>query len=238
MRPLDALNAIDAILKSQGGPYIGPKGGKWADPMHKVHWTPPKPGGANSDQEAQADVGYNLANPYYTAGNAAVAALPEDQKEAIGTYMSYGFLFANEGLRNGSELDVDSAAMVVKVDAALASAGARLKQSVNLYRGMGNDSPAYKLAAAGKLGAGSIMSDDSYLSTTTLKSVAEGFVRTSKGGAVIKIHAKKGAAALSVTSLAAHHGERETLIPRGAKLRVRSVTPIDGGRFQIDVDLL
>ena len=30
----------------KGGPFIGPKGGKWADPQHKVHWQEPATAGA------------------------------------------------------------------------------------------------------------------------------------------------------------------------------------------------
>jgi superfamily II DNA or RNA helicase len=30
-------------LKKAGGPYIGPKGGKWADPQHTISWEPEKP---------------------------------------------------------------------------------------------------------------------------------------------------------------------------------------------------
>ncbi|MFA4944465.1 MAG: DUF5661 family protein [Lentisphaeria bacterium] len=32
-----ALGALDALVKG-GGPYIGPKGGKWADPQHTISW--------------------------------------------------------------------------------------------------------------------------------------------------------------------------------------------------------
>ncbi len=32
-----ALGALDALVKG-GGPYIGPKGGKWADPEHTISW--------------------------------------------------------------------------------------------------------------------------------------------------------------------------------------------------------
>lgn len=34
--------AAEALEKA-GGPYIGPKGGKWADPQHTQHWEPEKP---------------------------------------------------------------------------------------------------------------------------------------------------------------------------------------------------
>lgn len=33
------MNGIDALNDfAKGGPYIGPKGGKWADPQHKIPW--------------------------------------------------------------------------------------------------------------------------------------------------------------------------------------------------------
>jgi hypothetical protein len=35
----DQIEFADApIEKSQGGPFIGPRGGKWADPDHTIHW--------------------------------------------------------------------------------------------------------------------------------------------------------------------------------------------------------
>lgn len=51
-KSFDALNALDARargprltvpageLQKAGGPYIGPKGGKWEDPKHTRHWDP------------------------------------------------------------------------------------------------------------------------------------------------------------------------------------------------------
>jgi hypothetical protein len=29
----------EVLSKAKGGPYIGPKGGKWADPEHKIPWS-------------------------------------------------------------------------------------------------------------------------------------------------------------------------------------------------------
>lgn len=34
-----ALDALDAVL-CKGGPFIGPRGGKWSDPQHTVPWKP------------------------------------------------------------------------------------------------------------------------------------------------------------------------------------------------------
>jgi hypothetical protein len=33
------MGPFQKALQKAGGPYIGPKGGKWADPEHKVPWT-------------------------------------------------------------------------------------------------------------------------------------------------------------------------------------------------------
>lgn len=39
-----AREDIDALKKS-GGPYVGPRGGKWADPQHTIPWNPGERGG-------------------------------------------------------------------------------------------------------------------------------------------------------------------------------------------------
>ena len=39
MRFLFVPGATSEVLeKAQGGPYIGPRGGRWADPQHKIPW--------------------------------------------------------------------------------------------------------------------------------------------------------------------------------------------------------
>ncbi len=40
--PPDRGVPVDQLLKSEGGPYIGPRGGKWADPQHTVPWKDPR----------------------------------------------------------------------------------------------------------------------------------------------------------------------------------------------------
>jgi GGDEF domain-containing protein/GNAT superfamily N-acetyltransferase len=47
------------LTKAQGGPYVGPRGGKWADPEHTIHWE--EGGGGNS--EAIADDLHENAHP-------------------------------------------------------------------------------------------------------------------------------------------------------------------------------
>lgn len=50
-KALEALDARDVflVLEKAGGPYVGPKGGLWADPKHTIHWDP-KVHGAGAGQ--------------------------------------------------------------------------------------------------------------------------------------------------------------------------------------------
>ncbi len=45
---VDIQKSMEADFLEKGGPYIGPKGGKWADPQHTIHWT-----GDESEQSRQ-----------------------------------------------------------------------------------------------------------------------------------------------------------------------------------------
>lgn len=40
---------------SKGGPYVGPRGGLWADPKHTIHWSPAKQQGKISPEFVAAD---------------------------------------------------------------------------------------------------------------------------------------------------------------------------------------
>jgi hypothetical protein len=51
----DAKKSMEPVLMVKGGPYIGPKGGKWADPKHTIAW---KEGGEKprSKEAISADI--------------------------------------------------------------------------------------------------------------------------------------------------------------------------------------
>ena len=53
MRKIEAALAVwRDVAKSQGGPFIGPRGGKYADAQHKVAWTEPTAGAAKPTPNA------------------------------------------------------------------------------------------------------------------------------------------------------------------------------------------
>jgi hypothetical protein len=45
-RSLDAIDALALVKLVKAGPYIGPRGGKWADPKHTIPWKEERRGGA------------------------------------------------------------------------------------------------------------------------------------------------------------------------------------------------
>ena len=44
---------IEQTRKGGGGPFIGPRGGKWADPQHTIPWVEPAAGGGHGHEEKQ-----------------------------------------------------------------------------------------------------------------------------------------------------------------------------------------
>lgn len=58
------------LISKGGGPYIGPKGGKWADPKHTVHYEEPKAKVATVPGEWEAD-------PSKTSGDAKAGDIVE-----------------------------------------------------------------------------------------------------------------------------------------------------------------
>lgn len=76
---------LRAIAKASGGPYIGPKGGKWADPQHTIPWHQPAPGAGHSPRSPEKRA---TTKPKLTA--AAVSALKYLSKYGMITASSYG----------------------------------------------------------------------------------------------------------------------------------------------------
>lgn len=65
-----------ALLKA--GPYIGPKGGKWADPDHTIAWKEPGTGTGGGGSQSEGSTGAHAAKPDGKAAWAAVAAAKGD----------------------------------------------------------------------------------------------------------------------------------------------------------------
>lgn len=73
-----------AMQKEHGGPppYVGPKGGLWADPLHTIHWTAPK-------QAAEAETPFYLRGRHTQVGRQGVeepVELPKVKQAKMNTH--------------------------------------------------------------------------------------------------------------------------------------------------------
>ena len=64
--------SFESMEKAQGGPYIGPRGGKWADPEHTEHWEEgagetkqPEVPKSNTNEKQLIEDDYPLMNPEF-----------------------------------------------------------------------------------------------------------------------------------------------------------------------------
>ena len=83
---LAVLDGIANDLRKGGGPYIGPKGGKWADPMHKIAWNPSKH--TASETQGPHELGHLNAHQAYqnhksSGGKMGVADFHKRHESAV-----------------------------------------------------------------------------------------------------------------------------------------------------------
>lgn len=83
-------------FRKDAGPYIGPNGGKWADPQHTVHWTPTKHGHqgdwvGHEDADTKA-ARQKRAEAAFAAWQKADAALAEDRTDRKAYQAAYNAL--------------------------------------------------------------------------------------------------------------------------------------------------
>jgi len=161
---------------------------------------------------------------HYQLGDDTINS-PPPSEPAVRLYSGSHFFSVNTALRSG-EAPVEEARFVQKgLDAMFKKPGAALQQDARLYRGVGVDDPILTQLRAGTLRAGTVFEDKGFMSTSVSQAAAMRFSHTTDGRDVIlRIRAKKGKRAVHIESVSNHPSERETLLPRGSKIRVKGVS--------------
>lgn len=75
----DILGVLEAGVVQKSGPYIGPKGGLWADPQHTQHWAPEHAGALES---FAAKFGGKVV-PHFTDPGKVVVKLPPQHAKVL-----------------------------------------------------------------------------------------------------------------------------------------------------------
>ncbi len=179
---------------------------------------------------------------------AATMSSPPPSDAAVNSYTGYMYANINGPLRSGEEEDMvpDARSVQRELDALFRKPGARLQSDALLYRGVGSRDPILTQLRAGTLRAGTVFADKGFMSTTVDKERALNFASGGLGDRVVlRVRAKRGKRAVHVEEASQHRIERETLLPRDSKIRVKGIrtgtitTPFrDESVTFIDVDLM
>lgn len=245
--PPRAAGQVAALgLRKAGGPFIGPRGGKWADPQHTIPWHEDDVlhsamlagEGAYRPDIAAIEA---RAKPLEAAGD----RLTDDEIDAARHYTGWGATPINGGLRNG-HLDAEHHAAVASLDSAIAKAP--LPIPVTLYRGVSGRG-AQVLRDAG-LTVGAVIRDKAFVSTSLDAGTPMRFSSMGHGGVILRIAAKPGNLGLYVGNATGAYrprgrtltsqNESEVILPRGTGLRVLGMAEHDVGgekRTVVDVEI-
>ena len=157
---------------------------------------------------------------------------------AVRAYSGTSYAKVNRGLRQGEPPDE----VAQRLDTLFADKNARFQQDSRVYRGIGFNDPIRRALEEGTLRAGATLTDKGFVSTSVNPEVAQ-FFATFVGdrSAILRIRARKGKRGVHIEKFSKHKSERETLLPRGSRFKVRGVTEGKAGAVPalfVDVDLM
>ncbi len=155
------------------------------------------------------------------------ANITAEERQAVADYVGPDYAFINSYSRFPNSGNKQDAAFyegkAKKLDSAIAKTPA-LKGEEIVYRGM---NPPKDLAA--QLVKGAVIEDKGFVSTTIDSNVAKNF-----GSTTMTIRVPKGAHMLKVQDYIAGttaDNERESILPRGTKIKITNVHQTAGGLF-------
>jgi hypothetical protein len=181
-------------------------------------------GGGSGDQGSDDDPGFPAAKPEEPAPQ-GLYSVTTDEAKALASYVGPDYAFINAYSRNpNSGPDKEHyEKMAVKIDS-LITKQPPLKGEEIVYRGM---NPPKDLAK--QLVKGAIIEDKGFMSTTIDQNVAKNF-----GSTTMTIRVPKGAQMVKVQDYikgTTADNERESILPRGTKLKITNVHQTAGGLF-------
>jgi hypothetical protein len=151
-------------------------------------------------------------------------AVTSGEAKALADYVGPEYAFINAYSRNASGPDKEHYEQKAKLIDSLIAKQPPLKGEEIVYRGM---NPPKDLAK--QLVKGAIIEDKGFMSTTVDREIAKNF-----GSTTITIRVPKGARMVKVqdyVSGTTAENERESILPRGTKLKITNVHQTAGGLF-------
>jgi len=158
-----------------------------------------------------------------TVLTALTSKLGAAEKDALQVYSGGEFEDINAHFREGDAVGPRLSGIISKIDSAFK--GSALPSDIVVYRAIDAEGWA---AMQRSIGAGGVLMDKSYTSTSLSRKAMESFSSTmhrSGGAMALEIRVPKGTRAIYMPSLSEHPEEKELLLNRGTKYRVVSKTP-------------
>lgn len=164
--------------------------------------------------------GSSAGGQFVSKGGAAKKQnFTQDEKDALVEYSGHSFRDINLELRFAEgDIAPDIRGTVKKLDRAFAKS--ILTEDAKVYRAISNNSFS-KIEKA--YASGQLFEDKAFVSTTKDKAVLdEGLFRLKEN--ILEVHVPKGSKAIDMESFAAFPEEKELLLNRGSKFKVRSIS--------------
>lgn len=141
--------------------------------------------------------------------------LTMNEKSALSSYSGDDFLRINSSLRSG-KLSPDDQKQVERIDSAIQKSD--LKPGTTLYRGLTKE--AAKKLLGDQINKGAVFSDSSFASTSS-----DQWIANVLGGVKLKIEVGNNCKGLDMSKHSNNPQEKETLLPRNAKMQILGIIP-------------
>lgn len=140
--------------------------------------------------------------------------LTQNEKSALSSYSGDDFLRINNSLRSG-KISSDDQKQVERIDSAIQKSD--LKPGAVLYRGLTKE--AAKKLLGDQINKGAVFSDPSFISTSS-----DQWIANTLGGVKLKIEIGNNCKGLEMSKYSNNPQEKETLLPRNAKMQILGIT--------------
>lgn len=140
--------------------------------------------------------------------------LTPNERSAVSSYSGDDFLRINKSLRSG-KVSTDDQKQVERIDSAIQKN--ELKPGTILYRGLTKE--AAKKLLGNQINKGAVFSDPSFASTSS-----DQWIANTLGGVKLKIEVGNNCKGLDMSKHSNNPQEKETLLPRNAKMQILGIT--------------
>jgi len=163
-------------------------------------------------------------NGEFGSGGRVANEVSNSHASTLRAYTGAGYREVNGHLRGGKSISDSGSHHIAQLDDMMLNAS--LPEAKTVYRGLGSLGVQQLLGPTGKTKAGQLIEDPGFVSTSSIPSVAKQFFNTNPSKNIfMHIKLPQGSKAMDVSKYSDMANEAETLIARGAKMKVVKFDP-------------